>query len=232
MEWLEHKEKLIECYLCKKKGTKREFANYGNIFFCTWKEKYAYQIYLDIVDPCHNYTYEGREGHWLNTRQSAGNYITVNRSMVKRIYNYIAKGEPNLQQLELLKEKREGDEFSYPETPILYNEENDVKEEIAHNQAVTESLNNLDKEKTRKPGTYDEWCKKTSKVGCTLCKECLLPINIKEESSYVNVTNMIEKAIYLYCIDCYNKVYHPTQYCTKCNQNPLGSEEDLARGIC
>ncbi|CAG8779007.1 16151_t:CDS:1, partial [Cetraspora pellucida] len=33
MEWLGHKGKLIECYLCKKKGTKREFANYGNIFF-------------------------------------------------------------------------------------------------------------------------------------------------------------------------------------------------------
>ncbi|CAG8833581.1 21147_t:CDS:2, partial [Cetraspora pellucida] len=124
MEWLEHKGKLIECYLCKKKGTKRKFANYRNIFFCTWEEKYAYQIYLDIVDLCHNYTYKGREGHWLNTRWSAENYITINRSMIKRIYEYIAEGEPNLQRLELLKVEKRGDEFSYPETPILYNEEN------------------------------------------------------------------------------------------------------------
>ncbi|CAG8485410.1 23560_t:CDS:10 [Cetraspora pellucida] len=200
MEWLEHKGKLIECYLCKKKENKREFANYENIFFCTWKEKYAYQIYLDIVNSCHNYTYEGRERHWLNTRWSAGNYITVNRLMIKRIYDYIAKGETNLQQLELLKEEKGEDEFSYPETPILYNEENnDVVEEIAYNQAVTESLNNLDKENTKKPETYDEWCKETSKVGCTLCKECLLPINIKEKN---RSEEDLARGI---CRECYTK---------------------------
>ncbi|CAG8485271.1 23553_t:CDS:2 [Cetraspora pellucida] len=162
---LEHKEKLIECYLCKKKGTKREFANYGNIFFCTWEEKYAYQIYLDIVDPCHNYTYEGRKEHWLNTKQLAGNYITINRSI----------------------------------TPILYNKENnDVEEEIAYNQAVTENLNNLDKGNTKRPETYDKWCKETSKVGCTFCKECLLSINIKEQRSEEDLAKGI-------CRECYTK---------------------------
>ncbi|CAG8513690.1 21553_t:CDS:2 [Cetraspora pellucida] len=140
----------------------------------------------------------------------------------------------NLQELELLKEEQEEDEFFYPEVPLFYNEENNnIKEEIAYNQAITESLNNLNKENTKRPETYAKWCKETTKeLECTLCKECLLPTNIKEESSYVNITNMMEKAIYLYCINCYNKVYYSTQYCTKYIQNPLGSEEDLARGFC
>ncbi|CAG8560401.1 16614_t:CDS:1 [Cetraspora pellucida] len=104
MEWLEHKGKIVKCYLCKKKETKRKFATFGNIFFCTWEEKYAYQIYLDIANPCHNYTYKRRKEHWLNTKQLAEKYTTVNRSTIKRIYDYIARREPNLQQLKLLKE--------------------------------------------------------------------------------------------------------------------------------
>ncbi|CAG8808422.1 23388_t:CDS:2, partial [Cetraspora pellucida] len=75
---------------------------------------------------------------------------------------------------------------------------NNVEEEIAYNQAVTKSLNNLDKENTKRPETYDEWCKETSKVECTLCKECLLPINIKEERSEEDLARGI-------CQECYTK---------------------------
>jgi len=63
MEWLERRGKIAECYLCKRRGVKQELVNYRSTYFCTWEEKYAYQIYLDVANPSHNYIYEGREEH-------------------------------------------------------------------------------------------------------------------------------------------------------------------------
>ncbi|CAG8719474.1 3905_t:CDS:2, partial [Cetraspora pellucida] len=224
MEWLERRGKIAECYLCKRRGVKQELVNYGSTYFCTWEEKYAYQIYLDVANPSHNYTYEGREGHWLNSRRSAGNYITVNRSMTKRIYDYIAQGLQDLELLENLKEEQEDDEISDPEMPLLYsnNEERDF------NQAIHDSLQTKTK-------SYQEYCRemqdKTNGQN-TLCKQCLLVINLNDESTYINVANQMEQTIDPYHIDCYNEVFNPTQYCQECKDKPLQTEDEQSRGMC
>ncbi|CAG8453320.1 7725_t:CDS:2 [Cetraspora pellucida] len=77
------------------------------------KEKYAYQIYLDVANPSHNYTYEEREKHWLNTRRT-----------------------PSLELLKNLKEEQENDKISDPKMPLLYSN----NKERNFNQTIHDSL--------------------------------------------------------------------------------------------
>ncbi|CAG8649184.1 2720_t:CDS:1, partial [Cetraspora pellucida] len=50
--------------------------------------------------------------------------------------------------------------------------------------------------------------------------------------TYINVTNQMEQTIDPYHIDCYNKVFNPTQYCQECKDKPLQTEDEQSRGIC
>ncbi|CAG8712476.1 12392_t:CDS:2, partial [Cetraspora pellucida] len=95
----------------------------------------------------YNYTYERKEEHWFDTRRLAENYISVNKSMPKRIYDYIAKVITDLRKLKFLKEKQENDKISDPKIPLLYrdNEKRDFNLTI-HNSLQT------------KTKTYQEYC--------------------------------------------------------------------------
>jgi len=125
--------------------------------------------------------------------------------MTKRIYDYITQRLQDLEFLENLKEKQEDDKISDPEMPLLYsnNEERDF------NQAIHDSLQTKTK-------SYQEYCQemqdKTNGQN-TLCKQCLLVINLNDESTFINVANQMEQTIDSYHIDCYNEVFNPTQYC-------------------
>jgi hypothetical protein len=144
--------------------------------------------------------------------------------MTKRIYDYIAQGLQDLELLENLKEEQEDDEISDPEMPLLYsnNEERDFI------QAIHDSLQTKTK-------TYQEYCQemqdKTNGQN-TLCKQCLLVINLNDESTYINVANQMEQTIDPYHIDCYNEVFNPTQYCQECKDKPLQTEDEQSRGMC
>ncbi|CAG8599283.1 10845_t:CDS:2, partial [Cetraspora pellucida] len=154
-----------------------------------------------VANPNYDYTYEEREEHWLNSRRLAGNYITVNRSITKRIYDYITQGLHDLELLENLKEKQENNEISDPEMPLLYNDFLDYNQKKDFNQAINDSFQTKTK-------LYQEYCQemqdKTNRQN-TLCKQCLLVINLSDESTYINVANQIEQTIDPYHINCYNE---------------------------
>ncbi|CAG8668717.1 17006_t:CDS:1 [Cetraspora pellucida] len=66
----------------------------------------------------------------------------------------------------------------------------------------------------------------------TLCKQCLLVINLNDESTFINVANQMEQTIDSYHIDCYNEVFNSTQYCQECENKLLQTEEEQSRGMC